>query len=658
MLGADFGTLSHLEWLETNGRGGYASGTVSGAGTRGYHGLLAAAFSSPAQRMMLVTTCDEWLVDAEPQPQYLSSHQYPGAVSPGGWRFIEEFSWDPFPTWRFAVGARRIERRIFMVHGENATVMRYRLIEGAPVRLAVRPFFVFRDHHARRVASDGWRVVATRVGGVVHCVPSDGKAALSLAIGDAKYRAEPLWYRNFEYLREMERGLSSLEDAFAPFVLELSLTPGRWCDLVFSAEGRAATSVDALEEAERARRTSARATANPDDELDQRLTAAADAFLVSRGASGRSVIAGYHWFGDWGRDAMISLPGLTLATGRLDDAHALLTTWASHMCDGLLPNRFADDGTEPEYNTVDAGLWFVVAVHHLWRVAGDAAVSDGVLATAVEGIVRAYATGTRFGIREDADGLVTQGEEGLALTWMDARVNGVVVTPRRGKAVEINALWYNARRILAELQRRSGAAADADETVRQAQRTAAAFRAAFWDPKRGALIDVIAPDGTRDGSVRPNQLFAASLPYPLLTREQAARMLEEVTRELLTPCGLRTLARSDANFRTQYEGNPEARDYAYHQGSVWPWLLGAYVDAEWYAQNGSEPMRARVRESLGAIAQVLDQPCAGQLSEIFDGAAPHAARGCVAQAWSVAEVLRAWRRVTRKTNSSNTGATS
>jgi len=653
MLGSDFETLSRIEWLETNGRGGYASGTVSGAATRGYHGLLAAAFGSPAQRMMLVTTCDEWL--AGDPPVFFSTHQYPGAVSPDGFRRIEGFTWDPFPTWTFAAGAMRLERRVFMVHGENATVVRYRLLEGAPARLCVRPFFVFRDHHARRTASEAWRVVATRVGTVVHCVPSDGSAAMSLQIGDATYRADPLWYRNFEYLREMERGLAPHEDAFAPFVLELPLAPGRSCDLVFTAEGRAAGSVDALEDAERTRRARVRASARARDDLDQRLTAATDAFVVARGAAGLSVIAGYHWFGDWGRDAMIAMPGLLLATGRVDDARALLATWSAHLRDGLLPNRFADDGSEPEYNTVDASLWFVLAVHHLWRVAGDPVVADGTLAAAVEAIVSAYARGTRFGIREDADGLVTQGEEGKALTWMDARVNGEVVTPRRGKAVEINALWYNARRILAELQRRAGAAAAADETARLAARTASSFRAAFWDAARGALIDVVAPDGTRDASVRPNQLFAASLPYPLLTREQALRMLDEVTRELLTRCGLRTLARGDPGYRGRCDGGAEGRDHAYHNGTVWPWLLGPYVDAELYAHNGAAPARDRMRRLVASIGAYVDQPCLGELSEIFDGDAPHAARGCVAQAWSVAEVLRAWRRVAPDANVQDMG---
>ena len=653
MLGTDFDTLAKIEWLETNGRGGYASGTVSGAATRGYHGLLAAAFGSPAQRMMLVTTCDEWLV-GDP-PIYLSAHQYPGAVDPDGFRRIEGFTWDPFPTWTFVEGSTRVQRSVFMVHGENATVVRYRLLDGAATRLAVRPFFVFRDHHARRTASDGWRVVATRVGNVVHCVPSDGSAALSILIGDATYRAAPLWYRNFEYLRELERGLAYREDAFAPFVLELPLAPGRACDLVFTAEGRAVASVDALEAAERVRRGRVRASAASRDEIDQRLTAATDAYVVARGGSGRSVIAGYHWFGDWGRDSMIAMPGLFLATGRVDDARALLATWGSHLRDGLLPNRFADDGSEPEYNTVDASLWFVLAVHHLWHVAGDAVIEDGALARTVEAIVSAYAKGTRFGIREDADGLVTQGEEGLALTWMDARVDGVVVTPRRGKPVEINAMWYNARRILADLQRKGGATAAADETVRLAQRTATSFRAKFWDASRGALMDLIAPDGTADARVRPNQLFAASLPFPLLTREQALRMLEEVRRELLTPCGLRTLARGDPAHCGRCEGSTFSRDNSYHQGTVWPWLLGAYVDAELYANNGAPPARDRLRRHLASIGGFIDRPCLGQLSEIFDSDAPHAARGCVAQAWSVAEVLRAWRRVAPEPNVQDKG---
>jgi predicted glycogen debranching enzyme len=359
-----------------------------------------------------------------------------------------------------------------------------------------------------------------------------------------------------------------------------------------------------------------------------------------------SVIAGYPWFGDWGRDAMISLPGLTRATGRLDDAARILTTFAANVRRGLLPNRFSDSGGEPEYNTVDASLWFAVALHHFRLAGGDAALADGALANALESIVHAYAAGTDFGIREDADGLVTQGADGIALTWMDARVNGRVVTPRRGKAVEINALWYNARRVLSEIQSRRGTKKDAAKTRRLAERTREAFLATFWDEGTGSLYDVIAPDGGRDLSIRPNQIFAASLPYPLLARAQASRMIKFVTQHLLTPFGLRTLAPSDPRYARRCDGDPESRDSAYHQGTVWPWLIGAFVDASLYGDGDNAAARARLQGLFTGLQRHLGEDCMEQISEIFDGDEPHTARGCPAQAWSVAETLRAWRRLT------------
>ncbi len=643
-LPSDYTGLAALEWLETNGLGGYAMGTVAGAGTRGYHGLLAAAAGSPAERELIVSGCDEWI--AGDAPAYLSSHQYPGAVSPDGWTHVESFSAVPFPTWVYKLDATRIERRVFMLRGANTTVVRYRLLAGPPCTLAVRPFFVCRDHHARRSVADGWRLSVAAGTTSAKCTSSAGGAALTLHYGDAKLRDDPQWFRQFEYLRELERGLASREDAFAPFVLELALTPGRSRDLIYTASDKAPAAADALEAAEVKRRAALAAPAPEGDVFARRLAVAANAFTVQRGAKGVSVIAGYPWFGDWGRDAMISLPGLTRATNRIDDAARTLAAFASHIRHGLLPNRFSDSGGPPEYNTVDASLWFAVALHHFRAAGGDPAVGDGPLGATLEAIVLAYSAGTDFGIREDADGLITQGADGLALTWMDARVNGRVITPRRGKAVEINALWYNARRVLSDIQARRGTKKEAAKTRRLAERTREAFLATFWDEGTGSLYDVIAPDGGRDLSIRPNQLFAASLPYPLLARAQASRMVKFVTQHLLTPVGLRTLAPSDPRYLGRCEGDPESRDSAYHQGTVWPWLMGAYVDASLYGDGDTAAGRARLQSQFGGLQRHLDEACMEQISEIFDGDAPHTPRGCPAQAWSVAETLRAWRRLT------------
>ncbi len=642
-LPTDYGALAALEWLETNGLGGYASGTVAGAGTRGYHGLLVAAVRPPAQRAMLVTGCDEWL-ELDP-PIYLSTHQYPGAVAPEGWQLLERFAAVPAPTWTYRTASHRVERRVFMVHERNTTVVRYRLLAGDPVMLGVRPFFVFRDHHDRRQASDRWWVEATPTGDAVHCVPSDGGLPVSVYFRNGSYRSEPLWYRRFEYLCELERGLPYEEDAYAPFVLELPLEPGRGADLMFTSELEPPPEADELEHRELERRAQRARVFPARDVFGRRLAVAADAFLVARGTDQRSVIAGYPWFTDWGRDTMISLPGLTLETSRLEEAGRILSSFAAHLKNGVLPNRFPDQGQEPEYNTVDASLWFAVAVHRFTAAGGDGGLVEGPLTAAVERIVTAYARGAAFGIREDADGLITSGADGLALTWMDARVGDWVVTPRRGKPVEVNALWYNARRILAGLVTRAGRSREAAGLQRKAEVTRRAFVRAFRDPETGGLADVIAPDGTGDRSIRPNQLFAAALPYPLLTRAEAKAMVAHVTRHLLTPHGLRTLAPSDPAYQGRYTGDQRARDAAYHQGTVWPWLLGPYGDALLYAHGDTPAVRARVRAALAPLTEHLGETCLGQISEIFDGDEPHAPRGCPAQAWSVAEALRLWRRI-------------
>ncbi len=648
----DWASVSALEWLETNGIGGYALGTVSGAGTRGYHGLLCAADPAPGVRTMLVTTLDERLL-ADP-PADLSCHQYPGVISPEGYRLLESFEPRPFPTWCWRTPTHRVERTLFMVQGENTTVVRYRLLAGPPVRLAVRPFFVFRDHHAQRHESGSWWVAASRAGDAVHCVPSDGGPAVTV-YGRGDYREDPQWYRRFEYAREQERGLPSHEDAYAPFVLQLSLS-GEPADLVFTADPLPPRPAGELEDEERARRA-ALAARGP-------LALGADQFLVL-GAEGRhSVIAGYPWFTDWGRDTMIALPGLALATGQFREAWLALEGFAAHLRKGILPNRFPDGGGAPEYNTVDAALWLAVAV---WRLGAEGSRADptvgrsdgrtvrasarppvppvrGWVVDALRDIESHYARGTDYGIREDADGLITAGAPGVALTWMDARVGDWVVTPRRGKPVEINALWYNLRMVLAALLEsggRPGGAALAADLRARAERTRESFAATFPDERTGGLVDVVAPDGSPDRSVRPNQVFAAALPFPVVDRDRGRAILAVVERELLTPMGLRTLAPGDPAYRGRYGGDQRSRDAAYHQGTVWPWLLGPWADSVRYVEGDTVKARQRVQSALAVARASVARGCLGQVAEIADGDAPHDLHGCPAQAWSVAEVARA-----------------
>jgi len=639
-LPSGYAGLSALEWLETNGLGGYASGTAAGASTRRYHGWLVAASRPPAERTMLITGADEWL-ELDPIVE-LSTHQYPGAVAPDGYRLLEAFTTEPFPTWTYRTPTHRVERRLFMVQGRNATVVRYQLLEGAPVMLGVRPFVVFRGHHDLRHASDGWSPVSAHDGESLRWFSAGDGPSLSVWMPGGRFRDDPEWYRDFEYLRELDRGLPFREDAFAPGVIELPLEVGRDADLVFSAGSAALDAAATLESRERDRRSAFGGALPVRDQIARGLARAAAAFPMVRSGGERSVIAGYPWFTDWGRDTMIALPGLVGAALRPEEAAAILDTFAAHARRGLVPNRFPDAGTEPEYNSVDASLWFIVAVFRLLEAGGAAAPVGETLMRAVEQIVDSYTQGTDFGIREDRDGLISAGADGLALTWMDARVGDWVVTPRRGKPVEVNALWYNARRILAELHARRGRTSDARAVRLAADVTRRAFVAAFWDRTTGSLVDVIGEDGTPDRAVRPNQVFAAALPFPLLTRPRARSMLTVVDRELVTPRGLRSLAPSDPAYRGRYEGDVSSRDGAYHQGTVWPWLIGPYADAVRYAFGPESAAATRVRAVLRDLATTDDVLCPGQLPELYDGDAPRRPCGCIAQAWSVAEVLRVW----------------
>lgn len=638
------------EWLETNGLGGYASGTVAGVGTRGYHGLLVAAERAPGVRTMIATSADEWVVGAP--PVFLSTHQYPGTLSPQGFKLLEGFEAAPFPTWTYRTGGYRIERKLFMVHGENTTVVRYRLLAGKPVRIGIRFFFVFRDHHARRHESGTWWVVASRAGDAIHCVPSDGVLPATVYARGA-YRDDGQWYRRFEYARERERGQPHTEDAYSPFVIELDLTAERGADLIITTESLPPRTASELEEEEAARRAALHARGG-------RLAVAADQFLVVGSGGRHSVIAGYPWFTDWGRDTMIALPGLAQATGQYREAWLALEGFAAHLKHGILPNRFPDAGSEPEYNSVDASLWLAVAVWRLCeadrRIDGQAdgdnppirlSACPPKLVEALKSVEEHYTRGTEFGIREDSDGLLVAGVPGFALTWMDARTGDWVVTPRWGKAVEVNALWYNLRMILAGLLEtlggRTGAAEGAELRTR-AERTKAAFLATFWWEKTGSMADVITPDGKVDGSLRPNQLLALSLPFPLVDRERGRRVLALIEATLLTPMGLRTLAPDHPDYQGKYGGDQRTRDKAYHQGTAWPWLLGPYSDAVRFVEGETDRGRKKVLAALKSVMETLDSGCIGQIAEIADGDPPHTPNGCPAQAWSVGEVARimAW----------------
>jgi len=630
----DLAQASRREWLHTDGLGGYASSTVVGLNTRRYHGLLVSASHPPGGRMVLLSKLDETLSVAGRRYE-LGTNAYPGAVYPRGFEWACSFELDPLPTLAWELEGGTLSRTICRIHDEPMTAVAYRYEgAGAPV-LELRVLLAYRDHHALQRENAAVRPAAEREGTDFVLRPYEGAPALRLRLPGASWAADGLWYRAFEYERERERGLDFKEDLFSPGVLRVDLLPGKAVHLLVSA-GTLLPALDG-ERLMAAERRRLRICGGGGEGALPDLRRAADAFIVRRGALGRTVIAGYHWFEDWGRDTMIALPGLCLTTGRQEDARAVLAEYAQHIEGGMIPNRFPDAGQPPEYNSVDAALWMVVAVGRYLEATGDSEFVSTQMAEAVAAIVEGYRAGTLHGIRVGADGLVTQGEEGIQLTWMDARVGREVVTPRRGQPVEVQALWYNALQIGAEVARGAGKMTRAREWAALAGRARESFLRAFWSEERGYLADVVAPGGA-DYSLRPNQLYALGLPHGLLPRDRAVRVLDAVRRHLLTPVGLRTLSPEHPAYRGRYAGGPAERDAAYHQGTVWPYLAGAYFDAA--IRVHGEAGKAEAREWLDAFAVHLDDAGLGTVSEVFDGDAPHTAGGTIAQAWSVGEILR------------------
>jgi glycogen debranching enzyme len=670
------------EWLVTNGLGGYASGTLAGIATRRYHGLLVAALAPPAGRTVLVGGAVEWAVYGG-RRYPLSACQYAdGTVDPHGYRHIQSFALEGMlPVWTFALGDALLERRLWMAPGANTTYVSYALLRGThTLELEITPLVTYRDFHAL-ASGQGWQpgVEPAPGGAVVHAF--DGAVPFRLLATAGRFEPQGVWYWGFRYAEETARGLDDRGDLYAPGTFTATLYPTVAWTLALTAEAHGEIDVASARAAVEGRqlRLLQQAGAERAEAAVQQLTLAADQFVVERrvaapappvaggaldltapdampapltwgepGAAdagarrtvaSRTVIAGYHWFNDWGRDTMIALPGLTLATGRPEEAAAILRAFGRFVRDGLLPNNFPDDGgADPGYNTADAALWYLWAVHAYAEATGDAALVDDLL-PALRQIVDAYAAGTRYGIGVDpADGLLRAGEPGVQLTWMDAKVGDWVVTPRVGKAVELNALWYNALRTLAGFLAVRDAPAAAAYAA-QAERARAGFLGRFRQPGRAALADVIDGPAGDDWSVRPNQIFAVSLPFPLLEGADAEPVVEAVGQALLTSYGLRSLSPDDPAYQGHYGGGPRERDGAYHQGTVWAWLLGAYAEAH-YRVYGD---RAAALALLRPVADHLHDAGLGTISEIFEGDAPHLPRGCIAQAWSVAEALRVWR---------------
>ena len=649
---SDLAQAKQHEWLETNGLGGFASSTITGLNTRRYHGLLIAATKPPVGRLLLLAKLEETLIIDE-QRFDLSVNQYSGAIHPNGHQYLKSFRLDPFPIFTYEIDGVEIEKSVFMLYGENSTVIQYKANKTGRknVSLEVRPLLAFRDYHSTthennainadwystRNGSDG---VATT--NLISLQPYPDLPELFFAHNACEINSAGNWYRNFEYNEERARGLDFIEDLFNPLVFTFALKARSRAVIIASTQAHDSNDVAALQRKELKRRKAVLTLAKINDPTATApgtvpmLVTAADQFIVARGEQ-KTIIAGYHWFSDWGRDTMIALPGLTLATGRPEIAKSILLEFAQHIDRGMLPNRFPDAGEAPEYNTVDATLWFFEAIRALIEHTNDYEFVRTNFYDVLNDIIDWHVRGTRYNIHVDTDGLLHAGEPGVQLTWMDAKVGDWVVTPRIGKPVEIQALWYNALCVMKDFAVKFGDDEKAREYEAMAARARDSFNQQFWNEAANCLYDVV-NGNQRDDALRPNQIFAVSLPHSLLSVEKSSSVIAAIERDLLTPVGLRSLAPSHPNYSGRYEGGILERDGAYHQGTVWAWLMGPFLTA--YLKIYGAGGRPKITQWLTGFSTHLQQAGLGQVAEIFAGDAPHTPCGCIAQAWSVAELLR------------------
>ncbi|MBF0499594.1 MAG: glycogen debranching enzyme family protein [Candidatus Riflebacteria bacterium] len=662
---------SRLEWLVTNGIGGFASSSITGMNTRRYHGVLVASMRPPVERLNLVSRLEESLL-VEGNEIQLSTNRYAKLLYPAGYRHLELFERDPFPTWTWQIEDILIKKSLFMIHGKNATVVQYKV--SAPARrvieLRVRPHFLFRDFHGNVYENPGFINNTEIADNGLSFQPFANAPTIYMKWDHGEFRCDGYWYRDIFLQEESHRGLNAAEDDYSNGSLHISDAAScRNISIVFSDSPVLPFNVLEARKQEEQRLSGIAGGLGTEDPLIRRLLLAADQFIVGRHSThGKSIIAGYPWFSDWGRDSLISLPGLTLVTGRFDDARSILRTFAATTRNGLVPNCFADRGSDALYNSVDASLWFFFAVYKYIEYTDDYAFVYEHLFQAMKEIIEAYQNGTHFSIRMDPDdGLISAGEAGIQLTWMDAKVDDWVVTPREGKAVEINALWYNALKIYEMLLdmfvsgHSSGGLIPGEsqegrifpngtdlrgisrETALLARKVRASFRRAFWNNEGGYLADVIRPDSSTDAAFRPNQVFAVYLPFSLIDPPHEKSVIEAVFRKLYTSMGLRSLAPMDDSYIGLYEGDRLHRDEAYHQGTVWSYLIGPFITAYLKVNHGSMDAHIRAAEMVEALRAHLEgEACIGSVSEVFDGEPPHRSGGCVAQAWSVAELLRCY----------------
>jgi len=633
----DLDRSSKLEWLETNGIGGFACSTVSGINTRRYHGLLTAAIRPPLGRITILSKFEE-VLKIDGKSYEISANKYPDSIHPEGFMYLRSFRLDPFPVWTYKINDISVERKIFMVYGSNATVCQWSVDDKnkSDVSLELKPMLSFVGYHSLQTESSGLDLVLESEKDWISVTPGNGLPQLFIGHNAQEIHRTGHWYRNFEYTLEQSRGYDFHEDLFQPFSLTFDFSDQ--ARVIASTEKHDIANIENLERAEVDRRATLIEIANAKDDLTKQLALAADKFIVSRG-DGETIIAGYPWFSDWGRDTMISLSGLTLATNREGIAKNILSEFSNHISQGMIPNRFPDEGEEPEYNTVDATLWYFEAIRAYTEKTDDYNFVEDKLYEKLVEIIYWHQKGTRFNIRVEKDGLLYAGEKGSQLTWMDAKDGNEVFTPRIGKAVEIQALWYNALKIMEDLAERFG---DQDGNYQYREMAAQAkkrFNKTFWNREQECLFDVVT-DEYNDASIRPNQIFAVSLKHSMLSMFRAKKVVQNVEKELFTPLGLRSLSPGDQNYRSIYKGSPYERDSAYHQGTVWAWLMGAFITSVKRVYPNGRKSKKYISDILKGFNAHLKTAGIGQISEIFDADEPHIPRGCFAQAWSVAEILR------------------
>ena len=627
----DFARSSHLEWLETNHTGAFAMGTVAGVNTRRYHSLLIASQHPPDDRFSALSRVEESVSVLDRQFE-LAAAQYPGAVQPHGFDLLDEFRLNPFPTWRYNLEGVTVQKIVCLLDQRQEVLLCYQASQAC--RLNVRLLLSFRDYHSLAHQNDAISATESIADGRCSFTPYADRPALTILHSNAAFISDSKWYLHNEYLRELERGLDFREDLYSPGSLRFELNENSRVWLLASLEpDRAAGQMnDETVTAILGSETERRIFSTP-------LGRALDQFRIVRGGDKPSLIAGYPWFTDWSRDTLISLPALSRASFAPAETKAILETLLEQRCQGLLPNRFTDKRGTLEYNTVDATLWFFVAAYDYVQQSGDLSFLASTLYPAAVDIVDWHNRGTAFEIKNDyADNLLFAGIPGVQLTWMDAKIGDHVVTPRIGKPVEINALWYNALKIMADWAHTLCRRADSAQYGEQANATHDSFNRQYWNEETGCLYDVVG-GSYRDPSIRPNQLFSIALPFPLLERERAQAVVTVVRNKLLTPVGLRTLAPEEPGYRARFEGDMTSRDSAYHQGTVWPWLIGPFVAAYLNAFGGNWLSLAYCNGVLKGVENEMEACCLGSISEVYDAEPPRHPAGCPAQLWSVAQLI-------------------